>query len=212
MRIVITTFGSFGDVYPYIGLGLGLQARGHESVLAMPGYYRTTVAHAGLGFHPVRPDLDPSDRRTVARIMDPTRGTEFIVRDLLLASLRDTYADLTDAVRGAELLISHPITFAAPVVAQRQQLPWIWTVLAPMSFFSVHDLPVFPPMPWAKRLERVPGAARAAFAPAGARVALARPGVAAARLAAPRQDHGCHPVRSTLRGPVAVAGARCVPR
>jgi UDP:flavonoid glycosyltransferase YjiC (YdhE family) len=30
-----------------------------------------------------------------------------------------------------------------------------------MSFFSVHDLPVFPPAPWVKRLERVPGVAAA---------------------------------------------------
>src|SRR5690606_22021987 len=146
---------------PYLGLARGLKARGHEPVLAMPAFYRSTVESEGIAFHPVRPDLDPADRRTVARIMDAKRGTGFIVRELLLGSLRDTYADLTEAVRGADLLISHPITFAAPVVAQRLPLPWISSVLAPMSFFSVHDLPVFPPMPWAKRLERVPGAAKA---------------------------------------------------
>jgi UDP:flavonoid glycosyltransferase YjiC (YdhE family) len=30
-----------------------------------------------------------------------------------------------------------------------------------MSFFSRHDIPVFPPAPWAKRLERIPGAGAA---------------------------------------------------
>lgn len=158
-RIVITSLGSFGDVYPYVGLALGLKARGHTPVLAMPAYYRETVEREGLSFHPVRPDLDPTDRETVRRIMDTKTGTDFIVRKLVLGSLRESYADLQDAVRGSDLLVTHPVTFAAPIIAQREGLPWVSTVLAPMSFFSSHDLPVFPPMPWAKRLERIPGAA-----------------------------------------------------
>jgi UDP:flavonoid glycosyltransferase YjiC (YdhE family) len=160
-RIVITTFGSYGDVYPYIGLALGLSARGHTPVLAMPAYYRATVEREGLDFHPVRPDVDPTDRAMVARIMDASRGTEFLVRHLLLGSLRESYADLRDAARGADLLLTHPVTFAGPILAQRERLPWASSVLAPMSFFSVHDLPVFPPAPWLKRLERIPGVAAA---------------------------------------------------
>lgn len=173
-RIIITSFGSFGDVYPYIGLALGLKERGHRPVLAMAPSYRATVQREGLEFHPVRPDLDASDRETVRRIMDPTRGTRYIVQELILASLRDTFEDLKAAAVGdggsagaADLMVTHPVTFAAPLVAESQGLPWVSTVLAPMSFFSRYDLPVFPPMPWAKRLERVPGMA-------GALVALAR--------------------------------------
>lgn len=158
-RIAITSFGSFGDVYPYIGLALGLKARGHEPLLAMPALYGETAAREGLAFHAVRPEIDPGDRETIRRVMDARTGTEFIVRTLILESLRDIYADLTEAVRGADLLVTHPITFAAPVVAERERLPWVSSVLAPMSFFSVHDLPVFAPIPWARRLEPIPGAA-----------------------------------------------------
>src|SRR5690606_28953455 len=64
------------------------------------------------------------------------------------------------AVEGAAMLISHPITFAAPIVAEERRVPWVSTVLAPASFFSVHDLPVFPPLPLVKHLERIPGASR----------------------------------------------------
>jgi UDP:flavonoid glycosyltransferase YjiC (YdhE family) len=159
-RIVITTFGSYGDVNPYVGLALGLRERGHEPVIATSPFYRDYVERAGIAFHPVRPDVDPNDRALVARIMDARRGTDFIIRDLLLPSLRDAYEDLSTAAAGADLLVTHPITFAGPIVAEERALAWVSTVLAPMSFFSVHDLPVFPPMPWAKRLERIPGAAR----------------------------------------------------
>lgn len=171
-RIVIATFGSYGDVYPYVGLALVLRARGHRPVLAMPEYFRADIEGEGLEFHGVRPDIDPADREMVRRVLDPIRGTEYIVRRLILPSLRDTYDDLLAAVRGADLFITHPVTFAAPLVAQQLGLPWISTVLAPISFFSAYDLPVFPQRPWTKHLERIPGAT--AFMAATARAVIRR--------------------------------------
>lgn len=159
-RIVLTSFGSLGDVFPYVGLGRELRARGHDVLLAMPAHYRAVVEREELGFHPVRPDFDPTDPAVVARIMDARSGSEYIIRDLILASLRDTFADLEAVARDADLLVSHPVTFAGPVVAQHLSMTWVSTVLAPMSFFSPLDLPVFPQMPWAKRLASIPGAAR----------------------------------------------------
>ena len=160
-RIVITCWGSYGDLNPYVGLALGLKARGHDVAIAAPGGYRDVLEREGVGFHPVRPDVDGDDHEVVRRIMDPARGTEFILGELLFPAIRDAYEDLSAAVEGADLLVSHPVTFAAPVLAEKRGLPWLSTVLAPMSFFSAHDLPVFPPAPWMKRLERVPGAGRA---------------------------------------------------
>jgi rhamnosyltransferase subunit B len=63
--------------------------------------------------------------------------------------------------RGADLLVTHPVTFAGPLVAERLGLRWASVVLAPMSFFSAQDLPVFPGMGWAVPLRRLgPWAAR----------------------------------------------------
>ncbi len=156
-RILITSFGSFGDVLPYMGLALGLRARGHQPILALPEFYREVVEAEGLELRPVGPDLDPTDLRTVERILDPIRGTEFLLRDLLLGSLEKSHADLHAAAAGVDLLIGHAITFAAPIVAEQRGIPWVSTVLSPMLFFSRHDFPVFSPFPWAKRLEGVPG-------------------------------------------------------
>ncbi|MGE3509533.1 MAG: glycosyltransferase [Vicinamibacterales bacterium] len=210
-RIVLTSFGSLGDVYPYIGIGRELRARGHDVVLAMPRHYRAVVEREALGFHPVRPDLDPTDSRLVARIMDANSGTAFIVRDLVLGSLRETFTDLEAIARGADLLVSHPVSFAAPVVGERLAMPWASTVLAPMSFFSPLDLPVFPQMPWAKRLDGFPGVAVAL-------VGLAR--LATRRWREPvdalRRDlglsRGGHPVYEGQHSPHLVLGlfSRCL--
>ena len=47
-RIVISSWGSFGDVSPYLGLALALRTRGHTPVLAIPSYYRSAVEREGL--------------------------------------------------------------------------------------------------------------------------------------------------------------------
>src|SRR5262249_12333170 len=61
-RIVLTTFGSLGDLHPYIAIALGLQARGHEAVLATSAYYREKIERLGIGFRPVRPDFPDIDK------------------------------------------------------------------------------------------------------------------------------------------------------
>lgn len=57
-RIVLTTFGSYGDLNPFLALGLELKRSGHEPVIAAFEGYRRDIERLGLGFAPVRPDID----------------------------------------------------------------------------------------------------------------------------------------------------------
>ncbi len=65
-RIVLTTFGSLGDLHPYIALALGLQARGHEAIIATTRHYQQRIDARGIGFHAVRP-MAPISRLTMTR-------------------------------------------------------------------------------------------------------------------------------------------------
>ena len=67
-RIVLTTFGSLGDLNPFIALARGLQARGHQPMIATSAYYRDVIQAAGISFHAVRPDLDPGKLGTSINI------------------------------------------------------------------------------------------------------------------------------------------------
>ncbi|HUE85246.1 MAG TPA: glycosyltransferase [Vicinamibacterales bacterium] len=147
-RIVITAWGSYGDVYPFIGLALALGDRGHQPVLAMPALYRDMVERERLQFMPVRPDLSIHDRELAARIMDPASGPQVLFGEVIIPALRHAHADLMDATAGADLLITHPATPAGPIVAEERGMRWASAVLAPMSFFSVTDPVVPPPAPW----------------------------------------------------------------
>src|SRR5215831_2150761 len=108
-RIVLTTFGSLGDLHPYIAVALGLKARGHEAVIATSGAYRQKVETLGIGFWAVRPDHpDPeTGADLMRRSMDRRTGSEFVIRELMMAALRESYEDTLAAADGADLLVSH---------------------------------------------------------------------------------------------------------
>ena len=145
-RIVITTFGSFGDIHPYIPIALELKSRGHRPVIASLPYYKEKFEALGIEFHPIRPDIgSPAENLyMLERAMDRKTGTEYIFKELLMPSLRDSYEDILEVSRGADLLITHPITLAGPIVASVLEIPWVSTVLAPTSFFSIYDPPATP--------------------------------------------------------------------
>jgi len=40
------------------------------------------------------------------RIMDPRKGSEYVIREILMPALRESYEDLLAAAEGADLLVS----------------------------------------------------------------------------------------------------------
>lgn len=162
-RVLLATFGSLGDLHPYVALGIVLKSRGHEVVLATSGDYEATVAGAGLKFLDVPPRIDTlGDREQLAqRFFHPRHGTRRLLQEAVFPHLETAHAVLSRAAASAELLVGHPLTFTLPIVAQQRGLPWLSTVLAPASFLSRHDPPrlavdVLRPAhrlgPWAYRL------------------------------------------------------------
>ena len=150
-RIVLSTFGSFGDVHPYVAIALELKARGHRPVVATSEVYREKMDALSIEFWPVRPDLPSHDQpdevgRLVEELMAASDGSEKVMQ-LLTPHLREIYDDLNAAVEGADLLVTHPLPLVGPIVAQQRKLRWVSTVLAPISLFSAYDPPVLPQLP-----------------------------------------------------------------
>jgi rhamnosyltransferase subunit B len=155
--IVFTTFGSLGDLFPFLAVGSALQARGHRALIATSEAYRPTVEARGLAFRPVRPDLAPlaSLPKVQEWLWDPRHGAEFLVRALMLPHLQASYEDLRAACAGAALLVAHPLAYAAPLVAETLGLPWLSVALQPFGFFSTYDPPVLAAMPMLRHLRRL---------------------------------------------------------
>ena len=150
-RIVLNTFGSFGDIHPYMAIAMELKRRGHKPVIATMDVYREKVEGIGVEFAPVRPHIaEPKqqDPELIKKIMEPKTGPRFLTEEVVFPAVREGYADLLAAVAGADLLVTHPAAPAGPLVGRKTGMPWISTVLAPLSFFSAYDPPMPPFWPW----------------------------------------------------------------
>jgi UDP:flavonoid glycosyltransferase YjiC (YdhE family) len=152
MKILLSTFGSHGDINPALALGRELQARGQEVVLATTSNYRDYILRNGLSFVPIRPEPRVDDHALMKEVMDPKRGSETVVRKIVMPSVRDTYQDLEEPASKADLLVSHVLTYPVPVLAEMYGKPWASMVFSPMLFASAYEPPVLAPMPVLSKL------------------------------------------------------------
>ncbi|HRJ72007.1 MAG TPA: glycosyltransferase [Terrimicrobiaceae bacterium] len=153
MRIVFASLGSLGDLHPLMALARAAEARGHETVMAASCGYRSYVNSLGFSFHAIRPALEADSERR-EHLSHPTRGPERFLREEIFPSVRETYADLREAARGADLLVVGELLYVGPLVADRMKIPWANVILSPSSFLSACDPCVLAPAPWMHRLRR----------------------------------------------------------
>lgn len=155
MRIVFTTWGSLGDIHPYLALAIELKQRGHQPVVATLPAFRPNVEAAGVVFAPLRPDIDATNRQAfdeiVRRLLDDKEGPRYLFLEIFAPNMRETYEDTLAAVNGgggADLLITHQVPVTGPIVAQTTGVRWVSAVLLPMAFLSDFDPPTPPQAPW----------------------------------------------------------------
>ncbi len=145
-RILIATFGSLGDLHPFVALAHALADEGFDPVLAAPENYRDYIRSEGLSFAAARPDAEQLMRRVgadlggVAKRMAEDGG--FLFKELIFPYLQETYADLLGASEGACAIIAHALAFAGRAVAEKRRLPLINVRLSPVMLYSPHDPPL----------------------------------------------------------------------
>ncbi len=149
MKILFSTFGSLGDLHPYLALALEAKARGHAPVIATSERYRPKVEALGLEFRAVAPDLPPDGEfgDFAKRVMNERDGPRFLFEELLSPTIRAAYADLLEASADADVMITHPAALAGPLVARKLGKRWLASVLAPISLWSRRDPATPPTMP-----------------------------------------------------------------
>lgn len=145
-RVVVTTIGSLGDLHPKIALALELRQRGHDVVFATHKGYQAKIEALGFEFHEMRPD-GTNHPLEIARMTDSKTGPEYVIRNWLLPSLRETYTDLMNAAKDADLMIAGEIVYAARLVAEKLRIRWVSLVLSPLSLFSAYDPSVIAQFP-----------------------------------------------------------------
>lgn len=140
MNITILTFGSRGDVQPFLPLSLGLMSRGHNVTLAAPARFKSLVEEHGITFFPLAGDPEELSRRL------NDAGYNFIkqVKELMSHAV-DIGAEMLrqteEACRDADLII-HTFAHAvgAHTLAREKNIPDIHIQTFPM-FEPTGDYP-----------------------------------------------------------------------
>lgn len=149
-HIAIATFGSLGDLYPYMAIALELRTRGHRAVIATNEIYRHIIESVGIEFHAIRPDglINVSEEgEFIGLLRDSQQALDYGISYLIAPHLRATYDDLIEVVREADLLLTHHLAFAGTLAAEKTGTPRVSTVLSPVSFMSAYDFPSLSPLP-----------------------------------------------------------------
>jgi UDP:flavonoid glycosyltransferase YjiC (YdhE family) len=157
-RILITCFGSYGDLFPYIALGKELKNRHHQVTIGTTEIFRQLVETEGLTHTHIRCGLDrystgDAIRELMKKVFDPIKGGEHFVR-VMMEEIEASYQDTRSAVQGSDFVISNPFAFTTPVVCKEMNTPWFSTILAPMFFMSTYDPPIMSAAPWLRSLNR----------------------------------------------------------
>lgn len=145
-KILIATFGSLGDLHPFIALAHALVRNGFSPIIATHAAYADYVTGEGFAFAPIRPDADDlisrlgMDLGEMARKM--SQDDKFLFDALIFPHLRESYDDLLAASAGAVAIVSHSLAFSARLVAETRGLPLATVLLSPMMLYSAYDPPL----------------------------------------------------------------------
>jgi sterol 3beta-glucosyltransferase len=127
MRAVLTNFGTLGDVQPFLALAIEMQRHGHAPVLAISPYFRARVEALGLDFVPIGPDLRAiqNDVNIAMREMPDSDDRMREILGPLVASLPQTFSELSQACLKADVIISGPTQPAARMVHETNGIPFV---------------------------------------------------------------------------------------
>ena len=150
MRILLASWGSSGDLLPFLSLGRALRRRGHAVTLVGNPEWAERADGAGLRFVPAHTPLDVSPLEANPEIVsDANMGlTSFriLVEKGIEPILAETYATLTREAADHDLLAAHHFVFPAALIHEKTGIPWATVCLAPGVTPSVHGLPAGNPL------------------------------------------------------------------
>jgi UDP:flavonoid glycosyltransferase YjiC (YdhE family) len=132
MKISILTIGTRGDVQPYMALGLGLEAVGHEVTVTTLGEFESLIRDYGLQHANLRGDFLKVAQRSKDAAGTKERGNPFRLIRQYSEMARDTLMDEWKSTQQAEALVYNPATFGGYDIAEKLGIPAFAAFPAPM--------------------------------------------------------------------------------
>jgi sterol 3beta-glucosyltransferase len=134
MRATINAFGTRGDVQPYVALGKGLKAAGHDVRITTHRIFEGFVREHGLDFSPT--EGDPKEillQQAIADLgINPIRINRWLAENFRPV-MDSVFRATLEGAQGADVLLNSALSFAGWHVAEKLDIPAIAAYLQPMT-------------------------------------------------------------------------------
>jgi vancomycin aglycone glucosyltransferase len=138
MQVLLSSIGSRGDVQPLVALALQLRALGQETRLCVPPDFQGWIESLGL---PVTP-IGPAVRSTGKASPSAAPPTPEQRRQMMEAAVATQFETITPAAQGCDLIVgATALQIAAPSVAERMGIPYVFVAYCPAVLPSPHHAP-----------------------------------------------------------------------
>jgi rhamnosyltransferase subunit B len=145
MRWLLTSWGSHGDLHPFLALGRGLIARGHEATLVGHPDWAAETQAAGLRFvstgEPSREDFVAKYPHVLSMKWGGLVSLHTLVHRAIAPSFDHVLAALLAEAPTHDVIVAHHFVFPAPLAAELTGKPFATVSLAPGVVPSAYTLP-----------------------------------------------------------------------
>ena len=145
MRIVLSTWGTTGDVYPFVALSERLAAVGHDVRVCASSLFQNRFEEVGVDFYAVGTPLNFDQFHgfmdDLVQIKNPLESVIGIVKDGILADADEWYQDCLRGMEGYEVAICHSADVPGQEAAIKNGLPWLTVSYCPGFIKTAYDSP-----------------------------------------------------------------------
>jgi UDP:flavonoid glycosyltransferase YjiC (YdhE family) len=145
MRFLLTSWGSHGDLHPFLALGRGLLARGHGVTLVGHPDWAEETRVAGLRFvstgEPSREDFVAKHPEVLSMKWGGLVSLHTLVHRAIAPGFEHILAALLAEAPAHDVIVAHHFVFPAPLAAEISGLPFATVSLAPGVVPSDYTLP-----------------------------------------------------------------------
>jgi vancomycin aglycone glucosyltransferase len=138
MRVLLSTIGSRGDVQPLVALGLVLKDLDQDVLLCVPPDFRDWIEGLGMPVTPIGPELRSTGKSNPAAAPPTPEQRRAMIEGTVAAQFNTIGA----AAQGCDIIIgATALQIAAPSIAERMGIPYIFAAYCPAVLPSRHHAP-----------------------------------------------------------------------
>lgn len=145
MKVLLLPMGSYGDIHPYLGLGLRMKSRGHDVIVAANVYFQELFQSHGLQFVPLKTSSNYNAFYKRAELCNPAQALIAAGKWCVLEPMQEIFHFIQANYITGETVVAAPYAcFGARIAQEKSGVPLATVTLLPFDLRSAYHAPKMP--------------------------------------------------------------------